>query len=613
MSGPWEKYGAGGGTTVADGPWAKYGDQKRSAASPIAPPAFNPSRTPAASSMSKVNLVGGDPVRPLSEALYSQGRGALAGVENVSAPIIGHRIAQRFGKAKEGDLFPEEAQLKDIPGQATAAFVGGLEDHGPAEPARGRTVPEVPRGAPLDAESQAKYTADLDKANADFKSQAQKYHEGTTKAFDEAKREQLEARKQQEAATQKAIDEHKQNVQKYHEELSNTFDKAKRQQLESAAKYEQEYSEWLEKSRDYHKAQAEAEASATKQRQLREQSKTAVKATYDNLQQTYKAARADLDQRWGAWRQGMEGAELDPKVVFDKIEEVKADKLRGSPASLTQFNNLMKEMGVQDFVDEESGIKKAVLGAGELPVETARVHYSALGDKLAQGDLPGNIYHALKDVQAVLDGEIQKAAKVRGLDGEYSSLKANEHQFQSDWVDKGSPLAKAHNALDSNFLEPHVMGRGNDYITKQLERYRKFGAQPDLPLSARRMAETAKEMPTVKVPKEPGPEPQRPTGLPEASSPKLARPATVPEPPGVPEKVPPKSPELKAVERPKPKPPAKGTVGRKLARVGGKIVGGTAGAAVGHPFLGYEIGGGAGTELYDRATRPKTVPPPPDE
>jgi hypothetical protein len=102
--------------------------------------------------------------------------------------------------------------------------------------------------------------------------------------------------------------------------------------------------------------------------------------------------------------------------------------------------------------------------------------------------------------------------------------------------------------------------------------------------------------------------------LPEHTAPKLARPVTVPEPPGIPEKGIPKAPELRAIERPKPKPAAKGSLGRKAARIGGKLVGGTVGSAVGHPFLGYATGGEVGSEVYDRLTgRPKTVPPPPDE
>jgi hypothetical protein len=234
------------------------------------------------------------------------------------------------------------------------------------------------------------------------------------------------------------------------------------------------------------------------------------------------------------------------------------------------FNNLAKELGIQEFMDEPNGTLKAIPGTGELPFDTARVHYSAVGDKLAQGNLPGNVYQALKAVEQGLDKQLTKAAETKNLGKDYTALKAEEHQFRTDWTDAKSPLAKAYKALDANYLEPIVRGRGNDYITKQLERYRQYGAQPHLPLAARRFAEEASTI-TKKVP------------------------------------------EVRELPKPKTPVPAKGTLGRKAARIGGKLVGGTVGGAVGHPFLGYATGGEVGAELYDRIKRPKTVPEPPDE
>jgi hypothetical protein len=454
----------------------------RSAASPIAPPTLDvgaPQKDISKVPTTEQYLLGGEPKKSLKDTAVGLERGVLAGAENVSTPIIAHRAAQKLGLAKPGDLYPEEASLAEIPGQATAAFVGGMEDHGPAEPVtpRGRTVPAVPDSSKLAPE-------------------------------------QIEA-------------------------------------VEKA-------------NRTYQSAKAQVD----RREGLQQASKSMVQKTYDNLHATHDAARAELNQRWGALRQGMEGAELDPTETFNNIESAKAKYLKGSPASLSVFNNLAREMGIQEFMEGEGGQLKAISGAGKLPFDTARVHYSAIGDKLAQGNLQGNVYQALKAVEDGLNKQLTSATESRGLGKEYTSLKANEHQFRTDWTDPKSPLARAYRSLDPNFLEPHVLGRGNEYLTKQLERYRQHGAQPHLPLAARRFAEQAAEI-TKKVP------------------------------------------EVK--ELPKPKAAAKGGMGSKLARVGGKVVGGSVGATVGHPFVGYAVGGEAGTELYDRITRPKTVPPPPDE
>lgn len=325
--------------------------------------------------------------------------------------------------------------------------------------------------------------------------------------------------------------------------------------------------EAIEKAnRTYRAAKSQVE----KRQGLEQASKDMTQKTFDNLHATHDTARGALDQRWGQFREAMEGAQLDPAEAYNNIEAAKAKYLKGSPASLTVFNNLAKELGIQEFIDEPGGTLKAIPGTGELPFDTARVHYSAIGDKLAQGNLPGNVYQALKAVEQGLDRQLTKAAESRNLGKDYQSLKANEHQFRSDWTDPKSPLARAYRSLDANYLEPHVLGRGNDYITKQLERYRQHGAQPHLPLAARRFAEQASEI-TKKVP------------------------------------------EVK--ELPKPKPPTKGTgrLAHAVRRGAMKIAGGHVAG-----FPGYVAMGEADTALEEsirrrNMARGRTVPEPPDE
>jgi hypothetical protein len=316
----------------------------------------------------------------------------------------------------------------------------------------------------------------------------------------------------------------------------------------------------------------DAKSQVEKREGLEAASKSMVQKTYENLHATHDAARGALDQQWGAFRQGMEGAELDPIEAFNNIEAAKAKYLKGSPASLTVFNNLVHEMGIQEFMGGEGKGEpiKPVAGSGALPFDTARVHYSAIGDKLAQGNLPGNVYQALKAVQEGLDKQLTGAAESRKLGDVYTKLKANEHQFRSDWVDPKSPLARAYKSLSPAFLEQHVLNPAKgEYISSQLKRYTEHGAQPHLPLAAKRFASEAAAI-TKKVPE-------------------------VKELPKVKEST------------------AKGGIGRAAARLTGKIVGGTVGSKVGHPLLGYGAGGEAGSALYDRVTKRRpTVPPPPE-
>jgi hypothetical protein len=319
--------------------------------------------------------------------------------------------------------------------------------------------------------------------------------------------------------------------------------------------------EAVEKANRTYKA---AKSQVERREGLQSASKSMVQKTYDNLQRTYKTARSALDSRWGQFRQGMEGVQLDPTKAFNDIEAAKAKYLKGSPASLQVFNNLAREMGIQEFMEGAGGELKAILGSGELPFDTARIHYSAIGDKLAQGNLPGNVYQALKSVQESLDKQLTDAAASRNLSKEYSGLKSDEHQLRTDWTDPKSPLARAHKALDANFLEPHVLGRGNEYLTKQLERYRKYGAEPHLPLAARRFSEEASAI-TKKIP------------------------------------------EVKELPKPTAKGKGTGRMVRAVRRGAMKIAGGHIAG-----FPGYVAGGEADSALEDAIRkRRSTVPPPP--
>jgi hypothetical protein len=392
-------------------------------------------------------------------------------------------------------------------------------------------VPEPPSTAGLDPETQAKYTAALDKAN---------------KAHGEA------------------LADH-------------------------AVKEAEARAKWVDKAAGAKRGAAAAEAATNKKAALERGSQEYTRLTHDNLQQTYQAARGSLDQRWDQFRTVMQGEQLDPVRAYESVEDAKTKYLKGSPSSLKVFNDLVNEIGIQKINEEGEVItpkgENGEVVEVELPFDTGRVHYSAIGDRLSQGTLPGNVYQALKAVSEDLDEQLTDAAEGRGLGKEYTALKSNEHQFRSDWKDSHSPLAKAYKAQDPNFLAGHVTGKGADLLMKQLARYREFGAKPYLPAAARRLSLEADAVPRVRVPETPA---------------KYKAPT---------------APELKPVERPTPKtkaPEVKGTgrLTRAVRRGTMKIVGGHLAG-----FPGYVAAGEADTALENAIIRKRraTVEPPPDE
>ena len=306
--------------------------------------------------------------------------------------------------------------------------------------------------------------------------------------------------------------------------------------------------------------------------------KDTVKGIHDNLKKTFTNGRTALNQRWGEWNKGVEGITRDPKSVYDAIEAAKATKLRGSPGSLVEFNNLMGELGVQEFEDSPEG-RKAIVGQTPVPIETLRTHYSAIVRRIMKGGLPGNIYHALEAVRDAVDKQIIEGAKTRStpeqdLVGAYNKLKSDEYQFDTDWIDRKSPLANALKQLDANFLEPKILGRGNEYIAKQLGKYTQYGADPAPFSKVVKMAEDAKAAAKEAV------------KVGAFNIPEKTLPAT--------------QPELKPVEPPEAGAAKAGRISRAMARVVGKLAGAAAGTLVYHPMVGWAVGGEIAPEILDR-------------
>jgi hypothetical protein len=506
-----------------------------SSRSPIAPPALRPPDV----GMHKSYLIG-DPNKDPANAT----QGDIAGLQDIVvnagkslARVSGPNVVYQAARKAAPSLGLPEGLGMPSPEEVILTGVGAAEGAPEAGESRAATATaEAPKPKtgmpepPLEPEQQAKYTSQLDKANKDFAEDTAKYTKKVADAATERKRG-------------------------FAGEPGGP--------------------------------QFEAEKAANRKDVLNRSSLEHTRLAQENLQQTYAAARGALDQRWGQFRTQMEGTQLDPVRAFEDIEAAEKKYLKGSPASLKLFNDLATEIGIKKITEEGEVItpKSEPPVEPELPFDTARVHYSAIGDKLSSGTLPGNVYHALKAVQTALDDQLTEAADSRGLGKEYDSLKSGEHQFRSDWTDSKSPLAKAFKAQDPNFLQGHLTGKGSDLLMQQLSRYRKFGAKPYLTAAARRLDAEAS---AIKVPK-----------------------AGEPKPLGV------KKPTLAEVKRPVPKveapeTPKAGKFSRTAGRIAGKVVGGSVGSALGHPLLGYSIGGEVGTEAANAIARRRGMPPPPE-
>lgn len=368
----------------------------------------------------------------------------------------------------------------------------------------------------------------------------------------------------------------------------DTVNKAYHEHAEAVADYANKEakrrSQWAQKAYNAKKSAADHVAATSKRDILDRGSREYAELAQTNIRDVHQTVRARLDSRWNQFRQDMAGTTVNSIKIGEAIRDARS-KLKGSPTDLKQFNDLIKESGVS--VNDAGEIEVKEGKPSEIPLDTARVHSSAIGDKLAAGDLPGNVYQALKTAKEGIEGTIEEAADQHGQGDAYRDLKRDWSQYMQDWNDmrsvaggKGSVLARALRVPGVKFLRPLMVGNGGDLLLETLGKYRDAGANPELVSNARKLARQAKSVEVPKVRETP--------------------PGYDPGP----------APRLKDVPLPKPEPPKPGkSAAPKWARVagkiGGKMVGSTVGSVVGHPFIGYAAGGEAGAAVVDELYKPK--------
>lgn len=323
------------------------------------------------------------------------------------------------------------------------------------------------------------------------------------------------------------------------------------------------------------KANTDYATQAGRKQALAQQQQSLIDTVRHGAQGIRATERANLNQRWDALRDQV-GTEtpVPTQKIESAIQDAVREDLRGAPGSVKQFKQLLTELtGEGEFTDAGSG-ELGPRPGNTAPWQTIRTHSIAIGDALSSGNLPANIYRALKRVRAATEDTL---GDVPGAGEDYRGLKADEHKFRTDFEDlgpvatgEGSPLARLVRAPNTAYASQHVLGKAGDLLQQALNRWDASGQLGDAVQQAREAATAAKEAP----------------------KPTLAK-VKVPPPPET---------------------PKAGPVLRHAARIGGKLVGGALGSAVGHPLVGYGVGSELGSELAERiAAKRRVIPPPPSQ
>lgn len=351
---------------------------------------------------------------------------------------------------------------------------------------------------------------------------------------------------------------------------TKSLDKANQSHAEALAEYAEKEADarakWVQRAFKAKQSAVDNVKAVNKKAVLDRGAQEYTRIAQENIQKTHNAVRAQLDGRWNSLRDAMTDATVPAEDLFNAVQDAKAKFLRGSPASTAQFNNLVKEIGIENFVEDEHGNMTAAPGNQPVPWDTARVHSSAIGRVLSSGNLPGNVYQALNAVRTAIEDQLGKAAETQGRGPEYQAVRKDWSNYMTDWQDTsgvakgGSPLAHAMQSPDVPTVQKIVSGPAGDRMIGTLAKYKKFGGRPDLLASARSTAAAADE---IKVPR------------------------TTPTPPPYETDVP---PELKQVPPPEAIPKKLGPLAKGVTH----LAGGTAGASLmsptGHTFVGYMAG-----------------------
>lgn len=349
--------------------------------------------------------------------------------------------------------------------------------------------------------------------------------------------------------------------EKYQRELTEHQKASAEQKSAHQEKVAKARREWVDKAMEAKKASDTAAKVSARREALQHGTEAYSDRLLDNIKKTFSTVKGRLDSRWhglrttpikrGASLTVLKDEPLNSPAIAKTIETAENKFLQGSPESIKQFRDLMNWMKEgEGMIDTAEGAKSKLK---PITWDEARTHYSALGDRMFSGDLPGNVRQAIRFVRDEgLGKQLRAGAERAGALPQYESLLHDWSNFENDWKDTssvtlggGSPLARALKAPSGATLAPQVLGKTGDLLMERLGKYTDAGGSPATAAALRKLNTEMRNLPKVRVPAMPGPI--------EIPSVKNLGPAS--EPPAPKEFKSPKAPRMKTADKPEPVPP----------------------------------------------------------
>lgn len=262
--------------------------------------------------------------------------------------------------------------------------------------------------------------------------------------------------------------------------------------------------------------------------------------------------RAEGSAKFDVVNKAVEGQVADAGRMQGAVEHAQSKILAGSPESIKIFNSILNDTHSEGATEvAEAGpthplyqqmIEKGAVSPEGTSFRDLQGYYTELGQKMSAGNLPGDVYRALKYVRNEIGNQMQEMAAKGGVAQQLTEARQFWHRYESTFHDMrpiaqgGSPVARAFRAIDPDYAVTPFTGKAGLRAIQQVSQYD--------PLLADTAKQTMAKFNQIRsIPKG---EPKAPTlkPIPEPPTPKA-----LPAPPRIrPSPEMPPSPELKTVD-----------------------------------------------------------------
>lgn len=192
----------------------------------------------------------------------------------------------------------------------------------------------------------------------------------------------------------------------------------------------------------------------------------------EDLKATEKNVRGQANAKYDAVRAATAGETVPSASLADAVKAAES-KIQGSSENLKVFRDILSkhpENAPDTITYQGAEIPKGhplydVLAEGEnasaapATFSDLQGYYSELGNQLAKGNLPGDVYQAMKSLQGSVGDLMQQMAESKGAGGILTDARGFYHDYMNAFRDSKSPLNRAMNATERGQAIKQLQGK----------------------------------------------------------------------------------------------------------------------------------------------------------